>query len=347
MVMMERFGSSSNRVMSIMKSFQIPTRSVQPGDKLLVITDDAMDPVIWQCMMAAINEKGGEAVLCMWPRLPRHFADVPQMAIEAARGADVIVALTTTAMSNSTPGSRAMRQACGGPMWLMEELTVEILCDGGGRTSMADIEEICALGRKVGELQDKGKKIRVQADNGTDLSAEIGGLEPGLFANWWGRIPFGRNQKTGKLAGGTWPWGEAHVEPVPGTANGKIVWEVTAQYPPGRWKHPVTLVIENGRCVDIQGKTEAAQVREFITKYGDENSWLVGGEISVGLNKLCQKDNDSVREWKKHYGAMHFGIGHGADRGKVNSILRLEGITDYITITIDNTVVCEKGQFKI
>jgi leucyl aminopeptidase (aminopeptidase T) len=269
------------------------------------------------------------------------------MAIEAARGADVIVALTTTAMSNSTPGSRAMRQACGGPMWLMEELTVEILTDGGGRTSMKDVEEICELGRKVGELQDKGKKIRVQSDNGTDLTAEIGGLEPGFFANWWGRIPFGRNPKTNKLAGGTWPWGEAHVEPVPGTANGQVVWEVTAQYPPGRWKHPVTLVIKDGRCVDVQGKTEAEQVRWFVKTYGDENSWLVGGEISVGLNKLCQKDNDSVREWKKHYGAMHFGIGHGADRGKINSILRLEGITDYITITIDDTVVCEKGQFKI
>ena len=114
-----------------------------------------------------------------------------------------------------------------------------------------------------------------------------------------------------------------------------------------RWKHPVTLIIENGRCVDIQGKTEADQVRDFIAKYGDENSWLVGGEISIGLNKLCQKNNDSVREWKKHYGAMHFGVGHGADRGKINSILRLEGITDKITMTIDDTVVCEKGRFKI
>ena len=115
MVMMERFGSPATRIMSVMKSFQIPVRSVQPGDRLLVITDDAMDPLIWQCMMAAINEKGGEAVLCMWPRLSRHFADVPQMAIEAARGADVIVALTTTAMSNSTPGSRAMRQHAVAP----------------------------------------------------------------------------------------------------------------------------------------------------------------------------------------------------------------------------------------
>ena len=347
MVMMERFGSPANRMMTIMKNIQIPVRSVQPGDRLLVITDDAMDPLIWQAMMAAINEKGGEAVLCMWPRLLRHFADVPQMAIKAARGADVVVALTTTAMSNSTPASRAMREACGGPMWLMEELTVEILCDGGCRTTMKDIEEICALGRRVGQLQDSGKKIRVKADNGTDLTAEIGGLPVGFFADWWGRIPFGRNPKTGKLAGGTWPWGEAHVEPVPGTANGTVVWDVTAQFPPGRWKNPVTLTIADGRLVDIQGKTEAEQVRWFLETYGDENSWLVGGEISVGLNKLCQKDNDSVREWKKHYGAMHFGVGHGADRGKINSILRLEGITDKITMIIDDTVVCEKGVFKI
>ena len=35
MVMMERFGSPASRIMSVMKSFHIPVRSVQPGDKLL------------------------------------------------------------------------------------------------------------------------------------------------------------------------------------------------------------------------------------------------------------------------------------------------------------------------
>ena len=88
MVMMERFGSPATRLMSVMKSFQVPVRSIQPGDRILVITDDAMDPLIWQGAMAAINEKGGEPVMCMWPRLDHHFADSPQMAIEAARGAD-------------------------------------------------------------------------------------------------------------------------------------------------------------------------------------------------------------------------------------------------------------------
>ena len=64
--------------------------------------------------MAAINEKGGEPVLCMWPRLDHHFADPPQMAIEAARGADAIFALTTTALSDASAGSRAMRNCAAG-----------------------------------------------------------------------------------------------------------------------------------------------------------------------------------------------------------------------------------------
>ena len=347
MVMMERFGSPATRMMSIMKNFQIPVQHVRPGDRLLVITDDAMDPLVWQGFMAAVNEKGGEAVLCMWPRLPHHFADPPKIAIEAARGADVIVALTTTALSNASPGARAMRQACGGPMWLMEELTTEILVDGGGSVTSDDMDEMSQLGRRLGELYDRGKRIHIEADNGTDLTAEIGGLEPGFCATWWGRVPFGRSPKTGKLGGGTWPYGEAHVEPVPGTANGTVIWEVTAQYPPGRWRNPVALTIKDGRVVDIQGKTEADLVRWFLENHGDENSWMVGGEIAIGINKRCSPDADSVRSWKKHYGAMHFGIGHGADRGTIKSVLRLEGIVDKITMVIDDTVVSDKGKILI
>ena len=322
-------------------------RGILKGDTLLVITDDAMDPLAWQAMMAAINEKGGEAVLCMWPRLPHHFADPPKMAIEAARGADVIVALTTTAFSNASPGSRAMRAANSARMWLMEELTVEILVEGGGRATMEDIKEICQLGRRVGEVYDRGKRVHILSDAGTDLTAEIGGMPPGFYAKWWGETPFGRNPETGRLGGGTWPWGEAHVEPVPGTANGTVVWEVTAQFPPGRWRHPVALTIKDGRVADIQGKTEAERVRWFLGTYGGENSWFVGGEMSLGLSKLCQPDADSVRSWKKHYGAMHFGIGHGADRGKINSVLRLEGIIEKVTMIVDDTVVCDKGKILV
>jgi hypothetical protein len=45
---------------------------------------------------------------------------------------------------------------------------------------------------------------------------------------------------------------------------------------------------------------------------------------------------------------MHFGIGHGADRHKVNSKLRLEGITDRVTLVVDDdVVVCENGTIRV
>ena len=47
------------------------------------------------------------------------------MALAAAKGADVVVALTTTAMNSGTPGLRSIRAEGGGsgrtPIWLMEE----------------------------------------------------------------------------------------------------------------------------------------------------------------------------------------------------------------------------------
>jgi hypothetical protein len=63
---------------------------------------------------------------------------------------------------------------------------------------------------------------------------------------------------------------------------------------------------------------------------------------------LAQSQERQAGRWNLALGrgTCGAGAGHG-DRGKINSILRLEGITDYITITIDDTVVCERGQFKI
>jgi len=60
MLMMERFGSPATRWMSVLKSFQVSVRSIQPGDRILVITDDALDPLVWQGAMASLNKKGAD-----------------------------------------------------------------------------------------------------------------------------------------------------------------------------------------------------------------------------------------------------------------------------------------------
>ena len=57
--------------------------------------------------------------------------------------------------------------------------------------------------RRVGEVYDKGKKIRVTSKGGSDLVADISGMPPGHFAERWGKLPFERNPQSGRLGSGT------------------------------------------------------------------------------------------------------------------------------------------------
>src|SRR5690606_32659462 len=106
--------------------------------------------------------------------------------------------------------------------------------------------------------------------------------------------------------------------------------------------------IENGVVVDISGGHEAREINAYLDRYGDENSRICGGEISIGTNKLCPARTWNMRSEKKRYGAMHFGIGHGADRGLVTSRLRLEGISDLVTWVLDDKhTVVRDGQILV
>ena len=341
MEMISRYGTPATRLVSMMRSLAYPFRHVRAGDKFAILTDDQMDPLIWQAMMAFLHGRDAEVCLCLYPKRAYHCADPSPLAVGAAKEADVVIALTTTALNSGTPGLRQIRSEGGAkgktPIWLWEEMNQEILIDGGGSSTEADVLAMCALQRRIGEVFDAGTEVRVTSRSGTDLTADITGYPPGALARRWGAVPFERDGETGRfgLSPGTWPFGEFHVEPLPGTANGIVVWDETGQYPPGRWSEPVSLHVEAGRVVDITGGHEARMVRDYLERYGDENSRIVGGEISIGTNRQCPPHTGNMRSEKKRYGAMHFGIGHGADRGVVTSRLRLEGITDRITMTVD------------
>lgn len=354
MEMISRYGTPPTRLISLLKCLKYPLRNVREGDKFVVLTDDQMDPLIWQAMMAVLHDRGAESLLCLYPKRAYHCADPSPMAIGAAKEADVIIALTTTALNSGTPGLRQLRSEGGGkgktPVWLWEEMNQEILIEGGGASTEADVVEMCDIQRRIGEIFDNGKEVHVTSKAGTDLVADISGYPPGALARRWGAIPFERDQATGRfgLSPGTWPFGEFHVEPLPGTANGVVVWDATAHHPPGQWKQPVRLQIEKGVVVDISGGHEAREVRGYLERYGDENSWKVGGEISIGTNRRCLPYTGNMRSEKKRYGAMHFGIGHGADRGLVNSRLRLEGIVDRVTMVVDGKhIIARDGEILI
>ena len=356
MIMADRYGIPSTKIISLMKYLQVPLGQIQPGDKILVMTDDAMDPLVWQAFMAVINEKGGEPALCLFPRLKYHCADPPPAAIEAAKVSDGVVALTTTCMNSGTPGLRSIREADNTRIWLMDENNVEILTEGGGTSTFEDIKEMVELHKRIGAIYDRGKKIRLLSEYGTDYTADISGYPKDYHFTKAAKLPFQRDPKTGSLGGGTWPYGEIHVEPLPGTGNGTVVWDTTGHHPPGLWKDPVKLTIRDGRVVEFSGGVEAQEVKQYLQKYGDKDSYSIGGEMGLGTNKQCPPRTGVMRGEKKRYGSMHFGIGTGPDRylfdkdpsRKVNSTLRLEGIIGKVTVIVDDKInVCENGVITV
>jgi aminopeptidase len=344
--------SNPGQIIELIAGWEIPFRDVHQGDRFVLLTDDAMDPLVWQSAMAALHARGAEPVLALYPRRAFHCADPPRSAIAAAKDCDVVIAMTSMALNSGTAGLREIRAEGSGrgqtPVWLMEQITVDILTTGGaGQTTMSDMDEICDLQARIGEIFDRSKTLRVETKAGTNLVADITGMPAGYFARRWSKRPFSRNLETNRLGGGTWPIGEIHVEPLPGTASGQVVWDVTAHHPPGQWREPAALTIEAGKVTTIDGGYEADHVRRYLEAYGDENAMSVGGEIALGTNHRCLPNTYSMRSEKKRLGAMHFGIGHGADRGLVNSNLRLEGIVDSPTVVADETVICQNGKFEV
>jgi aminopeptidase len=60
-----RYGTPPTRLISMLKCFEYPFRNVRSGDRFAILTDDQMDPLIWQAMMAALHAKGAEVCLCL------------------------------------------------------------------------------------------------------------------------------------------------------------------------------------------------------------------------------------------------------------------------------------------
>ena len=110
MVMAERYGIPSTKIISLMSAWKVPFRNVQAGDRLLVMTDDSMDPMVWQSAMAALQERGAEVTLALYPRRTYHCGDPTAMAVSAAKETLEANAPATNAATDSV---RCMATPCG------------------------------------------------------------------------------------------------------------------------------------------------------------------------------------------------------------------------------------------
>ena len=323
----------------IAKVMQTPLKlNSKAGDKIFVITDTKIEPVLWQGLSKAAKDLGMElAVGIMEPRAA-HSSNPTSPIHRAALDPDLdlIVYLTSTAMAHATITEELIDNKK--QHLLMEELTSAMLAPDG--PAGADYGAINELGLRIAKIFTEGDTCHVTCPNGTNLTASIKGRPGRSIAG----IPVKLRPDGG--GGCAFPDGEAHVCPVEGTGNGVVVFDLTA-HSVGSIKEPMELTIENGWVTKIEGGREAAIWREILEKHGDANSFNCPAEISIGLNPKVTPTG-VMRTDKKMYATSHIGMGDTmALGGTCHAKLRLEGVIRMPEISVDGQTLTRDGKILV
>lgn len=336
MIMTEQLSAQGQ---DLAKILQTPLRlNCKAGDRILIITDSAMEEPVWRGLMQAARDLGIEPMLALMEPRKMHTSD-PVAAFAAAAldpATDLVIYLTSTAMAHAPLTDRLLES--GRRFLLMEEVTSAMLHPDG--PAGADYHAINRIGQKIADIFSAGHEIHVTCPNGTDLRARIDG-RPGRSISG---MPLVMHASGG--GGCAFPDGEAHVCPIEGSGEGKIVFDLTA-HSVGRLQSPITVTVKNGMAVAIEGGAQAAQWREIFAKHGDPASFNCPAEIAIGTNPLVTPTG-SMRTDKKKYATSHIGLGDTiALGGTCHAALRLEGVISQPCITVDGRILTRDGEILI
>ena len=322
--------------------------NITKGMKVLVITDFAHDPRVWQVIMSTLSELGAEATLAIFDVRPADYYDPPQAVCEAMMKVDVNVLVASTGMLHA-PASMAA-QIAGIPVICMDGgMTLEMFQSGAVTESQ---REMAIRHHYVGTniVGTDAKICRVTSKYGTDLTYSVEGrvFPPKLPGDDF--VPYKVNylskssNRKSSLYRFLYPNGELNMCPVEFTANGKLVIEL-CMHQLGRIKQPIELTIEKGRMTKIDGGADAFTLRNYLQTYADENGYVCPAEASIGINSKA-KIRGVQREDKNIMGSMHFGLGTNVDvGGSIKSNIHLDGVILEPTLYVDGDKRIEHGKF--
>lgn len=326
-------------------------RNVQKGHRVLVLSDTSHDPRVWQVIQSILCEIGADVTVALFERRPADYYDPPAAVCEAMMKSDFNVLAASTGMLHSPANFRAME--AGIPAICLDGgMTLEMFQSGAVTDDMKQIAV-----RKHYVAKDvfgaDAKECRVTSRYGTEFSYRVDGRIfipplPGNSFDPYKIINFDKdeNRKGGNLLYYLFPTGEMNVAPVEGSANGKLVIDLTMHHL-GRLWTPIELIVEQGRVVRIEGGADARILRDYLETYGDDNAYMCPAEASVGVNAKAVV-RGIQREDKNIMGTMHFGLGTNIDvGGSVKSKIHMDGVILEPTLYVDGKKKIDHGRILV
>ncbi len=208
-------------MIELIKACKIPFElNAKPGDKVLIVTDTAMNPVIWRSLFTAGHAFGCVMTVSLMEPLPYHAAEPPASVAAAMLKADICITVTSTEFHQNDARWEASRS--GVKVIIMEQDTIEMLT---GPAAYCDYSSMNKFGPNLMDKMKDGRKWRITSKSGCDFTIDVAaGCDAWVDAAKCD-LPFTHN----KLV--SFPGGEVCVSAVGESCEGVVVWDTCAHYP--------------------------------------------------------------------------------------------------------------------
>ena len=308
--------------------------SVEEGDVVTIITDN--DHRTQADALASIAvERGAFPVIANNEHQVRRgltnmrFPMAPPLNLHQAMvSSDEIIIITNLEWANRFAHVYAVKESCA------NNAKIASVEEGIGSWDLTkeDILDATDRARAAIEALRLGTHCRVTSPAGTDVMVSING-RPALEVT-----PI---KKRGQMMGPVPLWAEVAFAAVENQTKGTIVVDgvMLGIGLPGQVEEHIHWTIEGGRCVAIEGRSEAERLSQVIA--GVDGADIIG-EFAFGTSEKSPWGSPSE---KGRLGTVHFALGdnHNAYPGGQNvSTLHLDGVCLQASLEI-----VETGQFII
>ena len=306
---------------------------VTSKESVLIVTD-TMHSLLGESLLAAALTVAKDVAMVILPTFGRvHGQNPPNAVAEAMKNADVCIMPTEWSLSHCQARRDASRS--GTRCLTIPNPDAEIFARTIPEAPFAEMKEIVIA---VNEAFTAADEAHVTSPGGTDIWVDLKGRASVDLEHGYCRP---EQEYAANFAGP--PCIEANIAPVENTARGIIVVDA-CQSSIGLVREPITLVVRDGRIVDIKGGSDAGRLIYKIESVGDNRIRLIA-ELGIGLNPKAQMRGRFIED-ESVYGTGHFGMGN--NESTMAGTITVNGHFDNIfwrpTVDLDGIRIMEEGR---
>lgn len=300
---------------------------VQPGERVLVVTDAPLRTIGYAAFEAA-RSLGNDALIVEMPPRKTNGEEPPPEVAALMLQFDVVLCPTSRSLTHTD--SRRSASAKGVRVATLPGVTEEIMI----RCMNADYHAIAARTFRICDIMRSAKVIRVKAPAGTDITMPVEGREAhassGVFREkgLWGNLPTG----------------EAYLAPLEGRSNGVVVVD-GSMASVGMVDEPIRITVRDGFATDITGGESARRLASLLEPHGQDARTVA--EFGIGTNDKAILTG-VILEDEKVMGTIHIAFGDNKSMGgTVRVASHLDGLVRQPSVWFDDRLVMDQGKLLI